>query len=105
MRLLFLEHLYCNINDTIGKLAIVTNLIQYFCNKYDTVNKMLKFDKLLSLLQEQGKNKYYLRQNGINPNQLDKMLKTGDCGGKTINRLCEILHCQPGDIMEYVPDD
>lgn len=22
-----------------------------------------------------------------------------------ISRLCELLHCQPGDIMEYVPDD
>ena len=23
---------------------------------------------------------------------------------KTINKLCEMLHCQPGDILEFVPD-
>ncbi len=23
---------------------------------------------------------------------------------KSINRLCELLECQPGDIIEYVPD-
>ena len=22
-----------------------------------------------------------------------------------IERICDVLHCQPGDIMEYVPDD
>lgn len=67
--------------------------------------EMLKFDKLLLLLHEQGKNKFYLRQHGINPTQLDKMLKTGDCGGKTIDKLCNLLHCQPGDIMEHIPDE
>lgn len=24
---------------------------------------------------------------------------------QSINRLCEILGCQPGDILEYVPDE
>lgn len=23
---------------------------------------------------------------------------------KTINKLCEMLHCQPGDILEFVPN-
>ena len=23
----------------------------------------------------------------------------------TLNRLCELFQCQPGDIMEYIPDD
>lgn len=23
----------------------------------------------------------------------------------TLNKICEILQCQPGDILEYVPDD
>jgi DNA-binding Xre family transcriptional regulator len=23
----------------------------------------------------------------------------------TINRLCAVLECQPGDIMEYLPDE
>ena len=24
---------------------------------------------------------------------------------ETLNKICEALHCQPGDILEYVPDD
>ncbi len=65
---------------------------------------MISFKKLELLLAERGK-KQYLRNNGINPTQLNKMLSTGDFGGKTIDKLCKLLNCQPGDIMEYVPDD
>lgn len=25
--------------------------------------------------------------------------------GKTLEKLCKLLNCQPGDILEYVPDD
>lgn len=65
---------------------------------------MLSFKKLELLLVNMGLNKFYLRNNGINPTQLNKMIANGDCGGKTIDKLCKLLNCQPGDIMEYVPD-
>lgn len=66
---------------------------------------MLSFKKLEIVLKNKGLNKFYLRNNGINPTQLNKMLKNGnDSGGKTINNLCRLLDCQPGDIMEYIPD-
>lgn len=35
------------------------------------------------------------------------LLKTGKVKGvrfSTLNKICEILHCQPGDILEYRPD-
>ena len=41
---------------------------------------MLSFAKLEKLLEQKKLNKYFLRKNGINSTQLDKMLKTGDCG-------------------------
>ena len=66
---------------------------------------MLSFVKLENLLKQKNLNKYFLRKNGINSNQLDKMLKIGDCGGKTINKICQLLDCQPADIMEYIPDE
>lgn len=36
------------------------------------------------------------------------LLKTGKVKGlrfDTLERICEALHCQPGDILEYRPDD
>ena len=24
---------------------------------------------------------------------------------ETLNKLCEVLDCQPGDLMEYIPDE
>jgi len=35
------------------------------------------------------------------------LLKTGKVKGmrfSTLQAICEALHCQPGDILEYVPD-
>ena len=36
------------------------------------------------------------------------ILKTGKAKAirfETLNKICEALHCQPGDILEYVPDN
>lgn len=36
------------------------------------------------------------------------ILKTGKARAirfQTLNKICESLHCQPGDILEYVPDE
>lgn len=36
------------------------------------------------------------------------LLRTGKVRGvrfATLERICEILECQPGDILEYVPDE
>ena len=37
---------------------------------------------------------------------LEKMRKSeGHIDTRTIERICAALHCQPGDIMEYIPGD
>ncbi|MDE6594145.1 MAG: helix-turn-helix transcriptional regulator [Oscillospiraceae bacterium] len=44
---------------------------------------------------------------GITPANLS-ILKTGRAKAvrfSTLCKLCECLNCQPGDILEYVPDD
>ncbi len=36
------------------------------------------------------------------------LLRTGKVKGvrfATLERICEILECQPGDILEYIPED
>ena len=65
-----------------------------------------KYDKLFELLKEKGITTYKIRQeNLISQAALTKM-KNGDgnIDTRTLERLCSVLHCQPGDIMEYVEE-
>lgn len=65
--------------------------------------------KVKALMDAQGLKKIDLRKMGFSPNIIDKVLsgplnKSKRVDTETINRLCEVLNCQPGDIMEYTPD-
>ena len=65
----------------------------------------IRYDRLFALIKERGKSEYYLRKNGISPSILDKLKhQKGGLDARTINNLCKLLDCQPGDIMEYVKD-
>ena len=65
---------------------------------------MISFDKLGELLTKKGKKWQYLRDCGISPGIVAKMKDgTGHTDTRTIQKVCEILHCQPGQIMEYKP--
>jgi putative transcriptional regulator len=59
---------------------------------------------LFSLIKARGRSEYFLRKNGISPSILDKLKhQRGGLDARTIEKLCALLDCQPGDIMEYVP--
>jgi len=64
------------------------------------------YDKLFVLLKEKDYSTYRIRQeNIVSQAALTKMKNgSGDIDTRTINRLCKVLQCQPGDIMEYVED-
>ena len=66
-----------------------------------------KYDKLFKLLKEKGFSSYRIRkENLISQASLTKMKNgTGNIDTRTIERLCNLLNCQPGDIMEYVDED
>ena len=67
---------------------------------------MIKYDKLFARLTEEGKTAtYWLRQNGLHPAVVNKLRKNELVRTDTIDRICECLDCQPGDIMEYVPEE
>ena len=69
------------------------------------IKMSISYDKLFALIKERGRSEYYLRKNGISPSILNKLKhKTGGLDNRTIDKLCELLDCQPGDIMEYVDD-
>lgn len=66
----------------------------------------ISFSKLGDLLKENGKKWQYLRDSGISPGIVAKLKDgTGHTDTRTIQKLCELLNCQPGDIMEYIPDN
>jgi len=67
----------------------------------------IKYDKLIALLREKGINTTKIRRENIISQAAWQKLRTGtgDIDTRTISRLCKFLHCQPGDIMEYVEDE
>lgn len=64
---------------------------------------LISFEKLGILLEQQGKKWQFLRDNRISPGIVDKLKHgTGHIDTRTIQDICELLNCQPEDIMEYV---
>lgn len=64
------------------------------------------YDKLLKLMEEQGITSYTIKkENIIGQATLKKIKEGGDIDTRTIAKLCKLLNCQPGDILEYVPDE
>ena len=65
----------------------------------------IKYDKLLALMQEKGVTSYTIKKDNIIGQATFKKIKEGgDIDTRTIEKLCRLLNCQPGDIMEYVED-
>ena len=65
------------------------------------------YTKLFTLLKEKGYSTYRVRQEKqISQGSLTAIRNgTGGLEHKTIERLCQVLGCQPGDLMEYVPEE
>ncbi|MBW7573163.1 helix-turn-helix domain-containing protein [Caproiciproducens faecalis] len=66
----------------------------------------IKFDKLFVVMKEKGLSTYRIRKENIMGQATLQSLRSNEpVSTETIAILCEILDCQPGDIMEYVKDD
>ena len=67
----------------------------------------ISYNKLFALLKANGWTTYRIRQEKLIGQGTLTALKNGTGGldSKTVSRLCEVLNCQVGDIMEYVPDE
>lgn len=66
----------------------------------------ISYDKLFRLLEKKAISTYYLRQNKIIGQQTYYNLKNGkgNLGTESLEKLCKLLKCQPGDLMEYIED-
>ena len=66
---------------------------------------MIVYRKLDELLKERKISKNKLgKETGISTNIISKISKNEGFKTETINRICEYLKVQPGDIMEWIPD-
>ncbi len=62
----------------------------------------IKYDKLIALLKEKGYTTYKIRKEKIiGQATWQKIQNGGDIDTRTIAKLCKLLQCQPGDILEY----
>lgn len=63
----------------------------------------VSYAKLFDLMGQKGLKKVDLRKTyNLNPKTVDSLVNNRSVTVDTIMQLCEILDCQPGDIMEYV---
>jgi DNA-binding Xre family transcriptional regulator len=56
-------------------------------------------------MNQKGIKKFDLRKSGVHSVVIEKLKADKNVDVSTISKLCALLNCQPGDIMEYVPDD
>jgi putative transcriptional regulator len=60
---------------------------------------------ILGGLKERGYSTYRLRKEKIMGESTMTALRNGMVDINTLAKICNILGCQPGDIIEYVPDE
>ena len=67
---------------------------------------MLKYKvDILEELKTKGYTTYKLRKDKVIGEAQIQKIRTGEIASKeTLNTICKLLHCQPGDILEYIED-
>ncbi len=67
---------------------------------------MLKYKiDILEELKTKCYTTYKLRKDKVIGEAQIQKIRTGEIASKeTLNTICKLLHCQPGDILEYIED-
>ena len=61
---------------------------------------------VLAALKAAGYTTYRLRKEKILGESTMQQFRAGEIvSTENLSRICELLKCQPGDILEYVPED
>ncbi len=73
-------------------------------------DKMISYEKLVKKLREKNISQYRLKQDKVlGSATITKIFKNDGLNGesidiKVVDKLCKLLNCQPGDILECVED-
>lgn len=66
---------------------------------------MLVYKDMLAKLKAAGYSSYRLRKEKLlSEETISTIRNNGTITSKTIDTVCRLANCQPGDILEYVPD-
>lgn len=65
---------------------------------------MIKYDKLFSIMGKKNIKKKDLLTI-LNSKSISRLTKNEGVSSETIDKICNFLQCQPGDIMEYINED
>lgn len=66
----------------------------------------ISYEKLLKLFDEKGITSYTVKKEKIiGQSAWQKIHEGGHIDTRTIESLCKYLKCQPGDIMEVIPEE
>lgn len=66
----------------------------------------ISYKKMLQLFSEKGVTSYTFRKEKIaGQSTWKKIHENGNIDIKTLESICKYLNCQPGDILEYIPEE
>lgn len=68
---------------------------------------MISYQKLFDKLKAEGWSSYRVRKEKlIGQGTLTNLRnQSGGLDSKTLDKICRTFNCQPGDLMEYIPDE
>lgn len=66
----------------------------------------ISYNKLLKMFEKKGVTSYTIKKDKVIGQATWKNIHDGKhIDTRTIETLCKYLDCQPGDILEYIPDE
>lgn len=67
---------------------------------------MISYGRLWEVMKDRGVTQYSLiKYHHISPGQITRIKRNESISTHTVEIFCQILQCQPGDIMEYIADE
>lgn len=67
---------------------------------------MIVYRDILRRLAESGWSTYRVaKERLLSPSTIDRIRNDQPINTTTIDTICRLCNCQPGDILSYVPDD
>lgn len=65
----------------------------------------ISFEPMRKFMKENHISYYYLANQGIEAPTLHRIRHDRPITTETLGRLCRIMNCQPGQLIEYVEED